>query len=251
MFENIKSQLFGHPLTKIEDARKRISINEQWPDGLRQLLSYPVPKLGTPIDSLHYLALDFETTGLNPLKSSILSIGTVPLYKSKIDVEMARHVYLNRSDGISSESAVINHIVPEMLEGGHELDQTMDKLFEMMRGKVVLVHGAVVEKQFIDHYVQQKFGIAQLPIVWIDTLKIEKCLTYIQHPETCSYQLTDVRLKHHLPAYPAHNALIDAISCAELYLAQIVNIFGHREHEIKLEEIFNKQTVPVGGNAFG
>lgn len=251
MFEHIKSQLFGHPLAHTENIRKRISIDTQWPNGLRQLLSYPVPKLGVSVDSLHYLSLDFETTGLNPHKDHILSIGTVPMFNSKIDIGMAMHVYLNRSEGINSESAVINHIVPEMLENGYELDQTMDKLFEMMRGKVVLVHGAVVEKQFIDYYVQQKFGIDQLPVVWIDTLKIEKALTYIQHPETCSYQLSDVREKHHLPIYPAHNALIDAISCAELFLAQLTNIFGNRDKPINIEDIYNKHTAPIYNNVFG
>lgn len=245
MFKHIKSQLFGHPLTRIESLRKQISIDAQWPDGLRQLLSYPVPKLGTSLNSLHYLSLDFETTGLSPEKNQILSIGTVPMLHSKIDVEMARHVYLNRSEGINPETAVINHIVPEMLEGGHELDQTMDKLFEMMRGKVVLVHGSMVEKQFIDHYVWKKFGLKQLPVVWIDTLKIEKALTYIQHPESCSYQLSAVREKHHLPIYPSHNALIDAISCAELFLAQVVNIFGNQSEPIKIEDIFNKHTAPI------
>ncbi|RCS69984.1 exonuclease domain-containing protein [Vibrio casei] len=250
MLDHIKFQLFGHPLTHIENARKRISIDSQWTDSLRQLLSYPTLKLGMPVYSLHYLALDFETTGLNPEKDHILSIGTVPMFNSKIDIGMARHVYLNRSEGINSESAVINHIVPEMLEGGHELDQAMDKLFAMMRGKVVLVHGAVVEKQFIDHYVQQKFGIVQLPVIWIDTLKIEKALTYIQHPESCSYQLSDVREKHHLPVYPAHNALIDAISCAELFLAQLINIFGNKGKPIKIEDIFNKHTIPIHKNVF-
>ncbi|OEF23306.1 exonuclease domain-containing protein [Vibrio rumoiensis] len=244
MLKSLSNKWFSHPLTRLESVRKSITVEPHWPDSLRQLLAYPLPKLTTPIDTLHYLALDFETTGFNPIDNTILSIGTVPLYGYKIEIESSRHVYLNNQHHINPESAVINHIVPEMLLEGDELDQAMEALFEMMRGKVILVHGAIVEKSFIDHYVKNKYGIKELPVVWIDTLKIEKCLTYIKHGELCRYQLTDVREKHGLPCYPAHNALIDSISCAELFLAQMVNIFGDQRHKVNIDDIFNKKTLP-------
>lgn len=226
MFTHFKIPKLTHPLQKLEQVRRDIVIQQDWPDSLRHLLSYPLPKPNSAINGFHFLALDFETTGIEAEDNSILSIGCVNVFESKIEIDSAEHTYLNTSCGIKPESAIINHIVPEMLLEGNELDLAMERLFEKMRGKAILVHGAMIEKSFVDFYVHSRFGLKTLPILWIDTLKIEKHLAFRQNPEFCQLQLSDVRKKYHLPAYPSHNALIDSISCAELFLAQMVNIFG-------------------------
>lgn len=240
MLKFFKIPKLNEPLVKLEGLRKSIAVKEEWPDSLRHLLSYPLPKPDTAIDALHFLAIDFETTGIEARDNSILSIGCIDMFQSKIDIVSSEHTYLKAPSDIKAESAVINHIVPEMLIGGNEIDLVMERLFEKIRGKIVLVHGAMIEKSFIDHYVHTKFGLKTLPIVWVDTLKIEKCLAFNQSHETSLLQLSDVRMKYHLPTYPAHNALIDSISCAELFLAQMVNIFGISWKDKTLAEIYVK-----------
>lgn len=238
LFNLFKRPIFTQPLLQLESVRKSITTNPDWPDSLKSLLNHPIPTQNTVVDDLQYLAIDFETTGIEATENSILSMACINLFQSKIDMSSAEHTYLNTLSQINAESAVINHIVPEMLLEGNQLDVAMALLFERMHGKVLLVHGAVIEKSFIDKYVNERFGIKQLPVVWIDTLKIEKCLVYRQDEEIDSLQLSDVRKKYRLPAYPAHNALIDSIACAELFLAQMTHIFGDDWRGEKLSEIY-------------
>ena len=60
-----------------------------------------------------------------------------------------------------------------------------------------------------------------LPVV--DTLEIEKVklLRQQDHIKKGELRLAECRSRYNLPAYPAHNALMDALSSAELLLAQI------------------------------
>ncbi|MCP8690596.1 3'-5' exonuclease, partial [Marinobacterium sp. OS208] len=51
---------------------------------LRAFYSAGLPAADTPLNELEFVALDFETTGLNPDKDGILSIGLVPFNASRI-----------------------------------------------------------------------------------------------------------------------------------------------------------------------
>jgi DNA polymerase-3 subunit epsilon len=57
----------------------------------------------------------------------------------------------------------------------------------------------------------------------LDTLKIErrKIQQMQQHTQPDGLRLFNFREKYNLPRYKAHNAMQDAISTAELFLAQV------------------------------
>ncbi|MGB2079979.1 MAG: exonuclease domain-containing protein, partial [Vibrio sp.] len=181
---------------------------------------------------------DLETTGLDASQDMILSLGGVDISCGKIDLKTGVHEYVNGHQEIKAESAVINHILPKMLEEGKQLDEVMDLLFHKMLGKVVLVHGKVVEKSFLDHYVNTHYQLPFLPVVWIDTLCIEKHLTYQQSDGGHDYQLDSLRHKYHLPKYPAHNALIDSIACGELFMAQLSHIFKADKPKVTVGDVY-------------
>ncbi|MEI8634577.1 hypothetical protein P4S72_26265 [Vibrio sp. PP-XX7] len=137
---------------------------------------------------------------------------------------------------MNASSASINQIVPDALKDGLDLDDAMSQLFTQLAGKIPLVHGACIERAFIDAYFQQRFGIASAPCLWVDTLKIEKMLTYSGKTNlNRSFQLQDVRSDYRLPNYSAHSAAIDALSAAELFIAQVKSIF--KSHPPRLSKL--------------
>ncbi|MGY5449534.1 exonuclease domain-containing protein [Agarivorans sp. MS3-6] len=216
------------PLYKLNREREKQLTNISLAPCLRDVLSHPIPQAGTPLAELEFLVFDIETTGLNAAVDNILSVGYVTLKQSVIDLKSAKHFYVSSQQSVKAETAVINHIVPEMLQDGLAIDEVMNHLFAAMCGKVLVVHGSSVEKQFIEQYVRQRYFCERLPLLWLDTLTLEKSLiANANHQKNGDYRLASVRSRYGLPEYNAHSALIDAIATAELFMAQTKRIFSN------------------------
>ncbi|UPW20375.1 exonuclease domain-containing protein [Agarivorans sp. TSD2052] len=216
------------PLYKLNREREKLLTNISLAPCLRDVLSHPIPQAGTPLAELEFLVFDIETTGLNAAVDNILSVGYVTLKQSVIDLKSAKHFYVSSQQSVKAETAVINHIVPEMLQDGLAIDEVMNHLFAAMCGKVLVVHGSSVEKQFIERYVRQRYFCERLPLLWLDTLTLEKSLiANANHQKNGDYRLASVRSRYGLPEYNAHSALIDAIATAELFMAQTKRIFSN------------------------
>jgi len=63
-----------------------------------------------------YVCLDCETTGLNPKKDEILSIGAVHIRDNKVLMRKTFNIFIKPSKDISSESIKIHHLRPVDLE---------------------------------------------------------------------------------------------------------------------------------------
>ncbi len=211
------------PRNKLAKSREKYLAQHSLPQSLEALISAPLPELSDDLFMAKTLVLDIETTGLDPANDHILSLGWLDVTKGAIELDSAKHHYIQTPDAIKPETAVINHIVPEMLlNDGADLDEIMTVLFEGMRGRVLVAHGVNVEKQFIDYYVQRRFQLPPLPLLWIDTLAIDKSLCINKDTQQCGdFRLGACRDRHGLPPYQQHSALVDALATGELYLAQL------------------------------
>lgn len=209
-----------HPLSRLIKQRGKISQHPTTPEVLKQLIIEPQFDLDTSVQEMDYLILDLETTGLQIDTDLILSMGWVTMSNNKIDLGRSVHVYIDEESQIQPETAVINHITPQMLKGGLPLHEAMHMLFKAAQGKVIIAHACSVEKAFIDHYIQAHFGLLPLPIFWLDTLAIEKKMAASRNHHDIDLSLSETRKRYQLPEYNGHNALIDALATAELFLAQ-------------------------------
>ncbi len=166
------------------------------------------------------VALDLETTGLNPHKDKILSIGLVELRRGSIHLDSAWHRIINVGTAVPEETAVIHHITDDIVAEGHSLETVLPELMQKLQGKVMLVHYANIEQEFLNAACQRLYGSPFL-IQAIDTLK----LAYRQLErrnytvQSGDLRLFNLRKLYGLPEYKAHNALYDAVATAELFLA--------------------------------
>lgn len=147
---------------RFERARERYLRRPALPEALRTLLGAPLPSDSTPLFGLSLLSLDVETSGLDPERDQLLSIGSVVLAQGQIRLDEASHLFV-QSDKLDRRSAVIHHILPEMLQNGVSLDDAMMQLFSQLTGRVALAHGSTVERRFIDHYLADRFGLPPCP----------------------------------------------------------------------------------------
>ncbi|MGY3569855.1 3'-5' exonuclease [Vibrio paucivorans] len=212
---------YFHPLERIKRERERYIKRVKLPDCLMNLVSLPEPQLADFAKESHFIVLDLETTGLDSEVDNILSIGWVEVVKGRIDLATARHFFLSSDSQINPQTAVINHITPQMLEDGVTIHDAMATFFKAAHGKVIVAHGCIVERNFMNQYLQSAYSTRDLPLLWLDTLCIEKSLEKaISNHEESDVTLTGARARYGLPEYNSHNALVDAVSTAELFLAQ-------------------------------
>jgi DNA polymerase III subunit epsilon len=212
---------YFHPLEKTKQKRKQYLANVRLPKVLFNIVEQPCPEISDLAKDLDFIVLDLETTGLDSQKDLILSMGWVNISNGRIDLASSQHLYLNNDSQITPETAVINHITPQMLSEGVAIHDAMMTFFEAAKEKIIVAHACVVEENFINQYLLKSYGLRQLPLLWLDTLCIEKKMANaISNYEEIDLTLAATRKRYGLPEYNSHNALADAVSTAELLLAQ-------------------------------
>ncbi|WP_019028690.1 exonuclease domain-containing protein [Colwellia piezophila] len=202
---------------------KRKKLLAKAPAGpLHDFLSVPLPALDTPIDKVEILAVDFETTGLDAKRDKLLSVGFITLKQQQISLKTSYHQIIKSNAQLEESNVIIHHITDSQKEQGQALSTVVEALLKALAGKVMLVHFARIEKQFLTEACYYLYGMAPV-FPMIDTLVLAKRrldkrdVAY----DPSELRLTNLRHKFHLPEHHAHNALNDAIATAELFLAQM------------------------------
>lgn len=201
---------------------------------LRQFYSAGMVGADTPISQVPLLALDIETTGLNPANSGIVSIGLLPMDLSQIYASKAQQWLLKPRFSLSDESVTLHRITHSDIEQAPDLSSVLPQLLKLMAGKVVIVHYRGIERQFLHAALSTRLGQGiYFPV--IDTMALEarlhrrKALSLWQQlrgKQPLSIRLADSRLRYGLPPYRPHHAVTDALACAELFRAQLAARFS-------------------------
>jgi DNA polymerase-3 subunit epsilon len=202
---------------------KRKQLLKKAPVGaLRDYLSVPLPDINTRIDKVEILAVDFETTGLNAKQDKLLSVGFITLKKQQISLKTSYHQIIKTKEQLEERNVIIHHITDSQKEQGKALAVVVETLLKALAGKVMLVHFARIERQFLTEACYELYGMAPI-FPMIDTLALAKRrldkrdVAY----DPSELRLTNLRNNFQLPEHHAHNALNDAIATAELFMAQM------------------------------
>ncbi len=213
--------------------RARERARDRAPQGpLRDYLSVPTPAALTPLPDLPLLALDFETTGLDARTAHIVSVGMVPIEGRRIVLAGARHLVV-RPDGDVGQSAVIHGLTDDVVGAGVSLEEAVELVLDRLAGRLLVAHHSVIETDFLAAACRRLYGQAPR-LASVDTLLLQErvvtaSLPHGREPPKGSLRLWAARERYGLPLYPAHDALVDAIACAELYLAQTTELADGRD----------------------
>lgn len=187
---------------------------------LKEFYETPRPQPNDLLADLPLLAVDVETTGLDPAQHRILSIGWVPINGGEIDLSGVGYVLVNTQGARSvGDSATIHGLTDEQIATGLHPHEAVASVLSALAGRVMLAHYAAIEQQFLSAACRRHFG-SGLSVPVVDTLELEKrhMQRMATYPRGEDLRLPRVRQRYGLPEYSSHNALSDALACAELYL---------------------------------
>ncbi|KJS09435.1 MAG: DNA polymerase III subunit epsilon [Gammaproteobacteria bacterium BRH_c0] len=195
-----------------------------------------IPPADTPLAELPLVALDFETTGLDPHRHEILSVGLVPFTLAGIRPAEGYYQVVRPSGPLTEESIALHRITHSQVAQAPPLEQIIDELIGHLTGRVVVVHYRAIERPFLDLAATRLWGEHCLfPL--IDTMAIEarweretwsKKVRHWLGMRPASIRLGDSRQRYGLPAYSSHHAKVDAVATAELFMAQVARHYSHQ-----------------------
>ena len=186
-----------------------------------------------PVADVPMVAIDFETTGLDPVRDGIVSVGLVPMDNGIIRTSQARHWVVKPRVPFGDESMVVHGITHTQIEGAPDLDDVLGDVLQALAGRVVVAHCVSIERQFLARALLSRLG-EDIQFPAIDTMDLESRWRKAQRPKffdwvlgrsppPVSIRLAASRQRHGLPRYGLHQAATDALACAELLQAQLAH----------------------------
>ncbi|MDX1399372.1 MAG: exonuclease domain-containing protein, partial [Oceanospirillum sp.] len=145
----------------IPERGKKHQPQPEWPERFRLLAEqaeHPLLKNfyeagcvdpDTPLDQVSFVAMDFETTGLNPQKNGIVSIGLVPFTLRRIYCSQSQHWILDPGKPLNAESVVIHGITHSDIDDAPDLSRVLPRLLEALKGRIPVVHHRGIEQPFL------------------------------------------------------------------------------------------------------
>ena len=165
------------------------------------------------------ISVDLEMTGLDARQNQIIAIGWTHVDQGRVRFASNRHLLINAEQSVG-HTAAIHELMDNDVAGGMPLEAGLEALFEAARGRVWLFHHASLDVAFLQKACVSWAGV-RMPFMVLDTMQMELA---IRKRRNLPVHHGDLRLNklcasYNLPAYTAHNALIDACATAELLLA--------------------------------
>lgn len=165
-----------------------------------------------------YVCLDCETTGLNPKKDEILSIGAVIIKKNRILMRQTLNIFVKPSRNINSESIKIHQIRPIDLQNAVEPKDAIFELLKFIGNRPLVGYYIKFDIAIISKYTKEYIGIS------LPNHQIEVSSIYFKTKKRSSeYEFVDLKFdtimkELEIPELGKHDALNDAIMTSMIFL---------------------------------
>jgi DNA polymerase-3 subunit epsilon len=164
------------------------------------------------------VVFDTETTGLDPKKDDILSIGAVILKNNVILTSKTFEVFVKPSKSISDKSITIHNIRPCDLQDAQQPQQAIESFLRFIGSRALVGYYLEFDVAMINKYIKPWLGIT-LPNrqIEVSSLYFDKKINLI--PQGNIDLRFDTIIKNlNVPNMGQHNAVNDAIMTAMIYL---------------------------------
>ena len=201
---------------------------------LRDLLPARSPR----ITEVVFWSLDLETEGLDPSRDSILSVGMVPVRGAvvRLGEAFASLVRPLRERPPSVGALGAHHLRPLDTRVAPGLAEVLSEVAHRLEGNVLIVHHAPVDVRFLRAAFRET-GTRWEPPPVVDTVRLlyrwADARRFLGNPPgDPELNLFAARAELGLPAYPPHDALVDATATAELFLALRARLGARRLRDV-------------------
>ena len=167
-----------------------------------------------PWRQVELVSLDFEATGLDFTRDTIVSFGTVPVREGRIDIGSADYELVDPGEVAPSPVSITVHgLLPADLRGAQGLDAARASLGRMIEGRFLVTWAGMVEAGFLNR--MYGGGVRSWMRRCIDAREL---MFALEEDPPAPFTLTSVAERLGVPIESPHHALDDALVTAQVFL---------------------------------
>jgi DNA polymerase III subunit epsilon len=168
-----------------------------------------------------FVAVDVETTGLDPSRDEVVSFAAVPVEGGRVVAGAAVRGLVRPSSPPPGSSVEIHGLRAADLAAAPPADEALAPLAAALRGRTPIAHAAWVERSFLrPHDVGMPRRILDTAVLW-RALCVER-----GEGDPGWRALSEVAAALGLPAHRSHDAEGDALTTAQVFLALATHLEG-------------------------
>ncbi|MTB51067.1 PolC-type DNA polymerase III [Lewinella sp. W8] len=232
----------------LDKLRNALSLNprqkgaDQWPDWYRKYAELPhqLAPGKQAFRELDVVVLDAETTGLNPRKDQLLSLGALRLRGHTIRLKECFEAYLPTPEELRDSTAVSVHgIVPNSLRYRYtDLTSLMEEFLAYLGEAVIVGHHIGFDVEMINRALAG-LGAGPLKNRVLDTALLAQKI----HPPGYwtpqgEYALDKLARRYKISLSDRHTALGDSYITAILLLKLLSRLSEKRGRDLLVEDVF-------------
>lgn len=175
--------------------------------------------LKTKISEIRFVVVDTETTGLNPRKDQILSIGAVSVQNFAVRVGDSFDAHL-KQQYFNNDSIAVHEITPGKSANAQDAGDVMVQFLEYLRGSVFIAHYAHFDYQIISQLLKKHQGFGLQNQIYDTMWLLPRIDDHFRHPDLVKpgeFGLESLCMRYHIPQSDLHTALGDAFATALLF----------------------------------
>jgi DNA polymerase-3 subunit epsilon len=171
----------------------------------------------TPWRRAHYCVVDLELSGLDSRSDEIISFGAVPIDAGRVVAGNAIYGLCRTSRPLPGESALVHGIRTVDLADAPPVDEAIQPLIAVMTGRVLVTHVAWIERSFLAPVLRRQGVRLRQPV--LDTHELGQLLALERGERLAALSLSELARSLGLPVHRPHNALGDALTTAQVFIA--------------------------------
>jgi DNA polymerase-3 subunit epsilon len=173
----------------------------------------------TPQELVRFVVLDSETTGLDPKKDSIITIGAVAVENNQVLLDDAFEAMLKIA--FNTASVTVHGITRDQAREGMEEPEALEQFLDYLKDGVIVGHHIMHDVQTFNTAYQRHWGF-ELKNRSLDTmdltLHIERDGAFSGQEKIRGFSLDNLCTLFGIKAYDRHTAAGDAFVTAMIFL---------------------------------
>lgn len=175
----------------------------------------------TALESLRFVVIDTETTGLNLTRAQLLSFGGIAATGMTLNLADSLEIVFRHPHVVVSETARIHGILKSHVERGMAPGPALRDILDFIKDSVLVGHHMDFDKKILEKTLQNSFPGSKIKNKMLDTASLALRLEhfndgYIYKPE--DYTLDALCDRYRIPLNDRHTAAGDAFMTGQLLL---------------------------------
>ena len=219
--------------------RKRLGRSELHPHARANLAALDGLDLAAPLTSCRYVVLDLETTGMDPEKDRVVSVGAVRVVEGRVRLGECFRELVNPGRDIPAEAVKVHGITPDKIANARHGAEVFEDFLGFLGHDILVAHYARFDLFFINRVMTARYGFALQNLV-LDTVLMCQAVVLpsdpygiARHQKAC--RLEALARRFGIAAPERHTALGDALITAMIFqrmLARLEKVGGGRLRDL-------------------